>query len=68
MMQASWPKDGVVLVFCKGGRYWADLVSPDLANAADVLEDLKAQAERQSRKESLQRLCKEQINHKLVTH
>ena len=65
-MQASWPKDGVVLVFCKGGRYWADLVSPDLANATEVLEDLKAQAERQGRKESLQRLCKEQIDRKVM--
>jgi hypothetical protein len=61
-LPVSWPKDGVVLVFCKGGKYCADLVHPDLDNVSEVLADLKKQAATQERKESLQRLCKEQVN------
>jgi hypothetical protein len=60
-LPASWPKDGVVLVFCKGGKYWADLVNPDLDNVGEVLKDLKKQAESAERKESLQKLCKSQV-------
>lgn len=65
-MQASWPKDGVVIVFCKGGKYWADPVLDDLSNAADVLEDLKAQAIKAERKESLERLCKDHARKKFA--
>lgn len=65
-MQASWPKDGVVLVFCKGGKYWADPVTDDLSNANEVLADLKDQAAKAERKESLARLCKDHMRKKFA--
>jgi len=60
-MNKSWPKNGVVLVLCKDGRYWADLVNSDLGNAQEVLKDLQQQAEAKERKESLAKLCKAQV-------
>ena len=60
-----WPRNGVVLVFCKGGKYWAGSVSDDLENAKEVLEDLRRQAAAKQRKELLD-VCGGQVNRKLV--
>jgi hypothetical protein len=64
-LQASWPKDGVVLVFCKNGKYWAGMVSPDLENVSDVLDELKQQAKAKQTKELLE-ICGRQVNRKLA--
>jgi len=61
----KWPRDGVVLVFCKGGKYWAGVISEGLENAQDVLDDLKQQAKDKQRKELLE-VCGKEINRKLV--
>lgn len=65
MTVKTWPRDGVVLVFCKGGKYWAGVVNEDLENAQDVLDDMKQQAAAKQRKELLA-VCGKQVDRKLV--
>lgn len=65
ILPVSWPKNGVVLVFCKGGKYWADLVCDDLSDAQEVLDSLKGQAKQQQKQELLDACGKQVIRRRL---
>jgi len=73
----KWPKDGLVMVLCEHGKYWAATVDPHSLKEIDnksseqifemyfkpALEHLKNMAS-DARKEAIKQICKKQVNGK----